>query len=58
VVCKRRIIMKKYKIKILGGQEDGKVKGFFTEEQIPKAIAMLTAKNGKDWAYDIQEVNE
>ena len=48
--------MKKYKIKIFGGIEDGRVKGFFTEEQIPKAIAMLTAKNGKDWAYDIIKV--
>ena len=47
--------MKKYKIKIFGGIEDGRVKGFFTEEQIPKAIAMLTSKNGKDWAYDIIE---
>jgi hypothetical protein len=59
VVCKRRIIMKKpYKIKILGGEEDGNVKGFFSKYQLPQAIAMLTAKNGKDWAYDLQEVNE
>ena len=47
--------MIKYKIKIFGGIEDGRVKGFFTEEQIHKAIDMLTAKNGKDWAYDIIE---
>mgnify|MGYP003141019187 CR=1 FL=1 len=56
---------KPYKIKILGGAEDGKTKGFFTEAQIeganlmyPSAVAMLTVKNGKDWAYSIQEVNE
>tara|TARA_Y100000401_G_C8306515_1_gene217272 strand:- start:727 stop:885 length:159 start_codon:yes stop_codon:yes gene_type:complete len=49
---------KPYKIKILGGAEDGKTKGFFTEVQIPKVVAMLTVKNGKDWAYNIQEVNE
>ena len=47
--------MKKYKIKKFGGIEDGRVKGFFTEEQIPKAIAMLTANNVKDWAYYIIE---
>ena len=53
------MIMKKpYKIKILGGQEDGNVKGFFTKEQLPQAIALMTNKFGKDWAYDIQEVNE
>ena len=44
-----------YKIKIFGGIEDGKTKGFFREEQIPKAIAMLTLRYGKDWAYDIIE---
>ena len=49
---------KPYKIKIFGGLENGKTKGFFTEEQIPKAIAMLTLKYGKDWAFDIQKVNE
>ena len=49
---------KPYKIKILGGAEDGKTIGFFTEAQIPKVVAMLTVKNGKDWAYNIQEVNE
>jgi hypothetical protein len=49
---------KPYKIKILGGEEDGNVKGFFSKYQLPQAIAMLTAKNGKDWAYDLQEVNE
>ena len=50
--------MKKYKIKILGGEEDGNVKGFFTEEQLPQAIDLMTKKFGRDWAYDIQEVNE
>ena len=28
----------------------------FHEQQIPKAIAMLTARYGKDWAYDIIKV--
>ena len=32
--------MKLYKIKIFGGIDDGKTKGFFREEQIPKAIAL------------------
>ena len=49
---------KPYKIKILGGEEDGNVKGFFTEEQLPQAIDLMTNKFGKDWAFDIQEVNE
>ena len=44
-----------YKIKIFGGIDDGKTKGFFREEQIPKAIALLTLRYGKDWAYDIIE---
>jgi hypothetical protein len=47
-----------YKIKILGGEEDGKVKGFFTKDQLPQAVALMTKKFGKDWAFDIKEVNE
>jgi len=57
-VIRKDKMKKPYKIKILGGAEDGKTKGFFTEAQIPKVVAMLTVKNGKDWAYNIQEVNE
>ena len=49
---------KPYKIKILGGEEDGNIKGFFTKYQLPQAIALMTRKFGKDWAFDIQEVNE
>ncbi len=47
-----------YKIKILGGAEDGNVKGYFTEEQLPKAIDLMTQKFGKDWAFDIQKAND
>ena len=46
---------KTYKIKILGGEEDGNVKGFFSKYQLPQAIALMTRKFGKDWAFDIQE---
>ena len=44
----------KFKIKIFGGIEDGKTKGFFREDQIPSAIALMTQRYGKDWAYDIK----
>ncbi len=39
---------KPYKIKILGGEEDGNVKGFFTKDQLPQAIALMTNKFGKN----------
>ena len=35
---------KPYKIKILGGEEDGNVKGFFSKYQLPQAIALMTRK--------------
>lgn len=44
----------KFKIKIFGGIEDGKTKGFFREDQVPDAIALMTQRYGKDWAYDIK----
>ena len=47
--------MKLYKIKIFGGIDDGKTKGFFREDQIQSEIALMTQKYGKDWAYDIIE---
>ena len=48
----------RYKIKILGGAEDGNVKGYFTGEQLPQAIDLMTQKFGKDWVFDIQKAND
>ena len=45
-----------YKIKIFGGIEDGKTKGFFREDLLESAIALMTQKYGKDWVFDIIEV--
>lgn len=45
-----------YKIQIFGGIDDGKTKGFFREDQLPDAIALMTQKYGKDWGFNIVRI--